>query len=97
MSEGGAVLLYLAETWLHRHCMWACHRLDKGRAKRHRGGSSPPRIGRSLTIATGHCLCVVGRGLDLHHSPVVLSHVGVTLDDVLVILLHKSMSKAPFR
>ena len=62
-------------TGLHSLSMEACHCQSKEGWEVPIGGCPPPRVGRPLTAAVGHCLCVVGFGLDLDRSPVVFAPV----------------------
>ena len=66
----GAILGVRTE--LHRLCMDACHRLSKERQRSIGKGSGALGVGRPLTEPPRHCLHVVGCGLDLDHSSVVL-------------------------
>ena len=61
------------------------------------GGRSPPRVGRPMTTAVAHHLHVVGLGLDLDHSPVVLCPGWVQLMGTFVVPLRKSASESTFQ
>ena len=61
-----------AKTKLHRLSMVACHRLSKERQGGADRGLATPRGWPPLTMSPHHHLRMVGCGLDMDHSSVVL-------------------------
>jgi hypothetical protein len=90
--RGGAVAIPTMKSMHH-------HLLHGGMQPPHEGGDERRQQGAScpLTTTTSHSLRVVGRGLDLHCSPVEFCFIWVELIGVFVIALRDSLPESAFR